>query len=75
MDHELRRAMYIAAAIQGMMAAESPDVTMESAFVADRAVEIANNAISIETGEMVYESDEIGLVPQEVNDETPPTTD
>lgn len=69
MDHELRKAMYIAAAIQGMLAAEAPDTTLPTAFLADRAVDIANAAIGIETGELVY--DEGDLIPPEGAEDGP----
>lgn len=54
MDQELRKAMYTAAAIQGILSAEAPDVNYTSDWVADRAVEVATKAIQIEDGELVF---------------------
>lgn len=64
MDQELRRAMYVAAAIQGMLTAESPDVAYGAAWVADRAVEIANTAMQLEDGTLV-----LGEAPPELEGE------
>lgn len=54
MDQELRKAMYTAAAIQGILSAEASDVNYTSDWVADRAVEVATKAMQIEDGELVF---------------------
>jgi hypothetical protein len=59
MDQELRKAMYVAAAIQGILSAEAADVNYNSDWVADRAVEVATKAIQIESGELVFVTDPV----------------
>ena len=69
MDNELRRAMYVAAAIQGMLAAEATNVTLSVPFLADRAVELANAAIDLETGKLIYHNQEL-VDPGSITEET-----
>ena len=53
MDHELRKAMYVQAAIQGILSSEPADYAWDSDYIASRAIEVAEVTLGIEDGTYV----------------------
>lgn len=70
MDLDHRRALYIAAAIQGMLTAEQPDGPKDETYIAHRAVVIADTAVGLQEGTLGYD-DEGDPAEGEADPETP----